>query len=154
MKNLVYREITGAEAYAFTLSHEFSLRDSSDLYIPDTEAQRQNKTAKLLEKLRSPEKPYLCLAVFSGEEMVASHFLHRMELDHRPACHIHGLWVQAEFRKLGIARRLKTMGEEWARAMGCQFMDSNVRITNRGMIALNESMGYEVARLNFRKPLG
>ena len=85
--------------------------------------------------------------------MIAAHFLQRMEIDKRPAAHIHGLWVHPNYRGKGLAAKLKETGEAWARKIGCQFMDSNVRVENSKMISLNKEMGYEVARFNFRKQL-
>jgi GNAT superfamily N-acetyltransferase len=31
---------------------------------------------------------------------------------------VHGLWVHPDYRKQGIATRLKRLGEEWAEKMG------------------------------------
>jgi GNAT superfamily N-acetyltransferase len=151
-----YREIDAhneREVYDFVLCHEYAFRDSSSLYVPDSEEQRREKATIMAERLLSGDEVYHCLAAFDGAKMVGAHFLHRMSIDKLPACHVHGLWVHAEHRKTGIARRLKELGEAWARSKGCILMDSNVRVTNLGMIALNESMGYEVARFNFRKRL-
>ena len=155
--NLLFRKIdpqNDEEAYAFNLLHEYSWRDSSAVYIPDSEEERRRKASRILESIRGTEQKYLYLAVFNDDEMIASHFLHRMEIDKQPACHIHGLWVHPDNRKLGIAKKLKDAGEAWAKKLGCSFMDSNVRVENKKMISLNEKMGYVHARINFRKPLG
>ena len=85
--------------------------------------------------------------------MIAVHFLDRYEIDKQPACHVHGLWVHPDYRRNGIAKKLKELGEIWAVKMGCKFMDTNVRIKNQKMISLNENFGYEVARFNYRKKL-
>jgi RimJ/RimL family protein N-acetyltransferase len=66
--------------------------------------------------------------------------------------HIHGL-IDNSYRGKGIAYRLKEMGETWAKENKCELMDSNVDVTNDGMIALNEKLGYEISRYNFRKKL-
>lgn len=153
---LVYREIDPhnfREVSDFILRHEYSYRDSSPRYVPDSGEKREELSKKLQANLLGPDNKLHCLAAFDGSEMVGAHYLHRMTIDYEPACHIHGLWVHAAYQKQGVARRLKQMGEDWARAQGCTLMDANVRVTNRRMIALNESLGYEVARLNFRKSL-
>jgi ribosomal protein S18 acetylase RimI-like enzyme len=85
--------------------------------------------------------------------MIASIFQDSYEIDQQFACHIHGLWVHPDYRKRGIAKDLKARGEAWAKKMGCKFMDTNVRVGNEPMKSLNESLGYEVARLNYRKNL-
>jgi ribosomal protein S18 acetylase RimI-like enzyme len=156
LDSLRFREIDPthyAEAYAFNLLHELSFREASGDDAPDSESERVKNTANILIKLTNGERKYYCLAVFEGENMIAIHFLNRQELDRQPACHIHGLFVHPEYRGIGIATRLKAMGEEWARAMGCAFMDSHVRTTNERMLAINEKLGYTIARYNLRKSL-
>jgi ribosomal protein S18 acetylase RimI-like enzyme len=143
------------EVYAFNLLHEYSFRDSSSAYKPDTEGERARKTQNIVDRLRKGDQSYFCLAVFkeSSSEMIGAIFCDRYEIDKHPACHIHGLWVHPEHRKMGLAKKLKLDAEDWAKKMGSKFMDTNVRVGNQNMISLNESLGYEVARLNFRKTL-
>jgi ribosomal-protein-serine acetyltransferase len=153
---LIFREIDPAnfeEVYEFNLQHEYSWRDSSPSYIADSEEDRRKKTEKMIEILNNKSQKYHCLAVFDGKQMIASHFLDRYEIEKRSACHVHGLWVQADYRKRGVAQKLKELGEAWARQQKCVFMDSNVRATNPEMIALNQKLGYELVRHNFRKNL-
>ncbi len=154
---LHFREIDpneGDEVSTFILFHEYSFRDSSNAYVPDSLEERARLGRLLSEWLKNGEEKYHCLGVFSGGSMIANHYLVRKQIDGQSACHIHGLWVHPDFRKRGIARRLKEMGEDWARKKECRFMDTNVRVENLPMIGLNESVGYEIARLNFRKNLG
>jgi len=154
--NLIFREINPEkynEAYTFNLLHEYSFRDSSSKYISDSEQEREKLTKDLIELLLKGDQKYFCLAAFNQEEMVAAHFLHRYKIDKEPACHVHGLWVHPDFRNKGVGKKLKELGEIWAKKMECKFMDSNVRVQNTKMISLNENLGYEVARLNFRKKL-
>lgn len=153
---IVYRDIDAnnfEECYQFNLLHEYSFRDSYAGYIPDNEESRKQKTSRIVDTLNNGDEKYLCLAAFDKEQMVGMIFQNRMELDKLPACHIHGLWVHPEYRKKGIAKSLKEMGETWAISKGCKFMDTNVRVSNTNMRSLNESLGYEVARLNYRKSL-
>lgn len=153
---LIIREIDANnfnEVYTFNLLHEYSFRDSSDEYLPDSEEQRIKHSTKIIDGILKGDRKYHCLAAFDQENMIAIHFLDRYEIDKQPACHIHGLWVHNNYRNQGLGKELKFLGEAWARKMGCNFMDSNVRAKNEKMISLNESLGFEVARLNFRKKL-
>ncbi len=153
---LIYREIDPSnfkEVSDFILLHEYSYRDSASTYTPDSGEKREQLSKKLQTQLLRKNSELHCLAAFDGAEMIGAHYLHRMTLDQRPACHIHGLWVHPGYQQRGVARKLKAMGEAWAKRTGCEFMDANVRVTNRRMIALNESLGYTVERLNFRKAL-
>ena len=153
---LIYRPIdphNAEESYQFNLVHEFSLRDSWAGYTPDSEEERKLKTKRITERLLSDASNYFCLAAFDGKKMVGGLFQAELEINKAPACHIHGLWVDPGYRKQGIAKTLKTMGEAWGKERGCHFMDTNVLVTNQQMIKLNQDLGYEVARFNFRKPL-
>ncbi|MFC6841324.1 GNAT family N-acetyltransferase [Xanthomonas theicola] len=154
---IVYRVIDPGnyqEAYTFNLFREYAWRDSSNAYVADSEDERKKKTDALIASLSRVDHRYHCLAAFDDEAMVGAISLERMTIDKRPACHIQCLWVHPDHRGRGMAQKLKELGEEWARAMGSQFMDSNVRIDNSNMIKLNEQLGYAVVRLNFRKELG
>lgn len=153
---MLYREIDPhnySECYQFNLLHEYSLRDSYPAYKADDEEMREFKTNRIVDTLKNETDKFYCLAAFDGKKMIGMIFQNRLELDKVLACHVHGLWVHADYRGHGIARTLKAMGEDWARKKGCTFMDSNVRVTNSSMRALNESLGYEIARLNYRKQL-
>lgn len=155
--DIEYREINPhsfEEVKYFFMTHEYSWRDSDpDGFIARTNEKRNEVATEFMEKLKQPAEKYHCLGAFFQSKLIGSHFLDRYKIDGKSACHVHGLWVDQEFRGSGIALRLKEMGEAWARSKGCELMDSNVRVTNEGMIALNNKMGYTVARYNFRKNL-
>ncbi|MBS1963196.1 MAG: GNAT family N-acetyltransferase [Bdellovibrionales bacterium] len=154
--NVVYREIDpdhGDEAYQFNLFHEYAFFDPEGTLPPDTPEGRAEKTRNIVETIRKGEGKYFCLAAFVDGKMVGSHFLARKEVDRRPACHVHGLFVLPEFRHRGIARELKARGELWAKSKGCAFMDTTVDVRNAPMLAMNERLGYAVARVNLRKLL-
>lgn len=155
-----YREIDSKniqEVRAFFVCNEYCWRDSDPQdFIARTDERRDAVAAEFIEKRNNQNnenEKYHCLAAFDGNEMIASHFLDKYMIEGKMACHIHALWVSDKYRGLGIARTLKEMGEVWARKMNCIFMDSNTKVTNAGMIALNKELGYTIARYNFRKSL-
>jgi len=89
---IIYREIDPKnyeEVYNFNLLHEYSWRDSSNSYIPDSEQERERKAKKVVDELSGSSQKYHCLAAFDGNRMIAAHFLDRYEIDKQPACHIH-----------------------------------------------------------------
>jgi GNAT superfamily N-acetyltransferase len=85
--------------------------------------------------------------------MVAVHVLRRFEEGPLIGAQVSGLWVAPTFRRRGIARRLKEMGEAWARSIGAHFLNSNVLSQNAPMLALNRDLGFENYRINLRKRL-
>jgi ribosomal protein S18 acetylase RimI-like enzyme len=142
------------EMRMFLITHEYSWRDSDpEGFVPKSEEKRDKSALKFMEDLKDPEEKYYALAAFCNNQMIGSLFLDRYKIDGKDACHIHGLWIDSNFRGKGIAYKLKEMGEDWARSKKCVFMDSNVRVTNEAMITLNKKMGYSVIRYNFRKDL-
>jgi GNAT superfamily N-acetyltransferase len=88
-----------------------------------------------------------------GEEIVGLHLLRLYDEYEGPAAHIAALWVHPDYRRIGIARRLKLKGEVWARIVGAKFLNTNVTPENDAMLRLNEDHGFRVFRLNMRKDL-
>jgi GNAT superfamily N-acetyltransferase len=89
----------------------------------------------------------------SPNEIVALHIVRRFEEGPRIGAHIGGLWVAEPWRRQGVARRLKAMGESWARSVGATFLNTNVLVSNERMLDLNRKLGFEPYRLNLRKRL-
>jgi GNAT superfamily N-acetyltransferase len=86
-------------------------------------------------------------------KIVALHIVRRFEEGPRVGAHIGGLWVAEPWRRQGVARRLKAMGETWARGVGASFLNTNVLVSNERMLDLNRKLGFEPYRLNLRKRL-
>lgn len=95
---------------------------------------------------------YSGIALHRGE-IVGLHLVRRYEEYEQIGAHIAGLWVHPDFRGLGIARRFKNEGENWARSVGATFMNSNVHPGNHRMLELVEQAGFTPFRINFRKRL-
>jgi ribosomal protein S18 acetylase RimI-like enzyme len=87
------------------------------------------------------------------KEIVGVHVLRRYEEGPLVYAHISGLWVAEQRRRQGVARRLKTMGEAWARKIGASFLNTNVLVNNQSMLAFNRSLGFVDYRINLRKRL-
>jgi len=85
--------------------------------------------------------------------IVGVHILRRFEEGPLIGAHIAGLWVAEHRRRLGVARRLKAMGESWARSIGATFLNTNVLVNNERMLRLNRSLGFVDYRINLRKRL-
>jgi GNAT superfamily N-acetyltransferase len=88
-----------------------------------------------------------------GSEIVALHVVRRFEEGPRLGAHIGGLWVAERHRHSGVARKLKAMGESWARGIGATFLNTNVLVRNERMLKLNRDLGFEEYRINMRKRL-
>ena len=86
-------------------------------------------------------------------DIVGLHILRRFEEGPLIGAHIAGLWVAEHRRRMGVARRLKAMGESWARGIGAAFLNSNVLVNNQRMLTLNHDLGFVPYRVNLRKRL-
>ena len=152
-----YRQIDPAdddEVLAFLWAHEYTTRDTApERYVEKSPEAMQERVATLRRRLAERPGGFHCLGAFDGPDLVGALYIEVWDIDGRDAAHIHGLWVHPEARRRGIARELKLRGEVWGRAAGCALMDANVNVTNRPMQALNEDLGYQVTRYNYRKEL-
>lgn len=103
-------------------------------------------------KTETPDNTYSGIALRNGK-IVGLHIVRRFEEWEQVGAHIVALWVHPDYRGLGIARRFKTEGENWARSVGATFMNSNVHTGNYRMLELSEQAGFTPFRLNLRKRL-
>jgi GNAT superfamily N-acetyltransferase len=123
----------------------------NDYFTPRSDA----FVAEWIEKARSPQER---AATFAGialhrQQIVGLHIVRRFEEYEQIGAHIAGLWVHPAYRRRGIARALKRMGEEWARSVGATFLNTNVQGENQHMVALARAEGFTLFRYNMRKRL-
>lgn len=154
---IIYKKVdhkNREEVYQLICSHEYSWRDSDPHgYKAKTEEERQKTVDYFIEKQNETNvKDTGFLAIEKGK-VLGGHLLEIINVDGRRACHIHVLWVDSSYRGQGIASELKKLGEAWAIENECSLIDSNVRVSNKGMVALNKKLGFQIVRYNFRKPL-
>jgi aminoglycoside 6'-N-acetyltransferase I len=72
-----------------------------------------------------------------------------------PVAFLEGLWVEAPYRRQGIARLLIAAAEDWARSLGCHEFASDALIGNIPSHAVHIAAGFaETERVvYFRKQL-
>ncbi|HVF30192.1 MAG TPA: aminoglycoside 6'-N-acetyltransferase [Pyrinomonadaceae bacterium] len=80
-------------------------------------------------------------------------FVEDCDTDH--VGYLEGWYVEPEFRKMGIGRKLVRHAEEWARERGCTEMASDAELGNDSSLAAHLNLGYkETSRLvHLRKDL-
>jgi len=61
----------------------------------------------------------------------------------KPVGYVEGIYVKEDFRKLGIARKLYEVGEQWAKNNGCKQIGSDTWDWNNDSIMFHEKLGYE-----------
>ncbi len=63
------------------------------------------------------------------------------------------LYVEPQFRKLGIATQLKIALEKWAKTMNAKRISSTIHKSNLPMISLNKDLGYQVSHVKMYKDI-
>lgn len=63
------------------------------------------------------------------------------------------LWVDPLFRGQGIGRKLKGLGEQWAKQQGLTFLQTGVHPSNEQVLNMNRKSGFSIAQYTLRKRL-
>jgi GNAT superfamily N-acetyltransferase len=155
LRTLNYRDVDEVRDYLVLLSQisaegdEFHVeRSAEDIDRAVLKARREedesNTFAGIALERRTPGQ---------RRQIVGLHILRRFEEGPLVGAHIGGLWVHERCRRQGIARRLKALGESWARSIGAAFINTNVLVKNQRMLDFNRSLGFTDYRVNMRKRL-
>lgn len=96
---------------------------------------------------------FLEVAVTQDNRVVGYHFVQKIPYFKKWIGRIYTLWVADDYRRKGIAKALKEHAEIWGRNQNLDHLFTWVHVDNAGMLALNKSMGYEVANIKFKKKL-
>lgn len=96
---------------------------------------------------------FVMLARNEADNIIAFHWVQAKPGEDKPHAHVVGLWVQFEYRKQGIAARLKSLGEAWCMEQGITELRTNVYTVNEAMVEFNRRRGFEVAMLGMVKKL-
>jgi ribosomal protein S18 acetylase RimI-like enzyme len=155
LRTLNYRDVAEVRDYLVLLSQisaegdEFHVeRSAEDIDRAVLKARREedesNTFAGIALERRTPGQ---------RRQIVGLHILRRFEEGPLVGAHIGGLWVHERCRRQGIARRLKALGESWARSIGAAFINTNVLVNNQRMLDFNRSLGFTDYRVNMRKRL-
>lgn len=72
-----------------------------------------------------------------------------------PVGYLEGIYVEAEYRKRGIGKKLLTQCEEWAKSKGCSEFASDCELNNTESLKFHLKIGFEEANriICFKKKL-
>ncbi len=136
-QNYRVREVTANDA-----SEWFRLRK----LLWDESSDDEHRT-EMLDIYEHHETQLVLVAETEGEKLVGF-----LEASIRPFvedCHsdhvgyLEGWFVEPEYRKQGIGRRLVKTAENWAREKGCTEMASDSEIGNDLSLSAHQNLGYE-----------
>ena len=102
--------------------------------------------ARNKDDLSNPERAMFI--AFDGNKAVGfSHVALKNEWcwtegDSSPTGHLEAIFVCSDYRKRGIAEKLVTMCEDWARVKGCVEFASDCDLDNEGSLAFHLKIGF------------
>lgn len=72
-----------------------------------------------------------------------------------PVGYIEGIFVDAEYRGVGVARQLLQRGQQWCREKGCTELGTDAELNNEQAQKFHRHMGFEETyrTVGYRKPL-
>lgn len=111
------------------------------------ESTDEEHRAEMLDIYEHTETQFVLVAEIESGKLVGF-----LEASIRPFvedCHsdhvgyLEGWFVEPEYRKHGIGRRLVKAAEEWARGKGCAEMASDAEVGNDSSLRAHQKLGYE-----------
>ena len=148
-RGLNYKDIGEVRAFITLL---YAISAEGDPFHFDKEPEFIDRSVLKALREENPANTFAAVAL-ERREIVAVHVLRRFEEGPLVGAQVAGLWVIERCRRRGVARRLKAMGEDWARSIGAHFLNTNVLSQNAAMLELNRQLGFENYRVNLRKRL-
>jgi GNAT superfamily N-acetyltransferase len=152
-RTLNYRDVAEVRAYLYLL---FAISAEGDEFHFDKSDEFVDRAVLKARREEDESNTFAGMALERGErgqQIIGLHVVRRFEEGPLIGAHVGGLWVAERCRRQGVARRLKAMGERWARSIGAAFMNTNVLVDNQRMLALNHELGFVDYRVNLRKRL-
>ncbi|MCB0665934.1 MAG: GNAT family N-acetyltransferase [Saprospiraceae bacterium] len=108
---------------------------------------KEDELQHLLEKSTESQKYRIIIAKNPLEESVGfSIFSIRTDYvegaDKSPTGYLEGIFVEPEFRKLGIANKFIQLGEKWCKEKGCSQIGSDTWLTDKESRAFHLKVGF------------
>lgn len=130
----------------YTLSNE-NLKD----FLSMAQALWPDRSREYLDKeleriLQSPnETGFICKkgSETIGFIIMSLRFDYVPKARKKPVGYIEGIYIKEEHRKGGIARKLCTLAEAWAKSKGCIQMGSDAETWNQDSILFHERLGFK-----------
>jgi RimJ/RimL family protein N-acetyltransferase len=121
----------------------------------DDLALRINYNPGYCEFSATQEDPHIHIIVArKGDgDIIGFHWISVDDQHKDTVARIHSLWVEPGYRRRGIARELKTLGEAWMREQGAVRVTTEVFYVNKEMIDLNIKLGFTPWQVELTKDL-
>lgn len=135
-----------AEAHRLAEIHESAPSQWLGGYVPSPETIDRRK-----EEFLKPDQEdrRLLLIAECGGAICGFHWVDK----EGQAAHIKSLWVAESHRNSGLAAKLKSAGEAWAKSKQLKEMLTSVHFTNKRMLDINLKNGFAPGFVQMTKPV-
>ena len=120
-----------------------SLYDMNQKLYPTME---KNLLVRMLEEMTRLENYRIFIAKDSGNNMGFSVISIRTDYvegaDRSPTGYLEAIYVEPEYRKEGVGKRLVELGEEWCKENGCSQIGSDTWISHEKARAFHQKLGF------------
>ena len=110
------------------------------------------KMYTVLDESRDNPKMHVIVARDAEGNLVGFHWVN-LDKEDETSAHIHSLWVAEQHRRKGVAKKLKSLGEDWMREQGAKRVTTAVFYVNKKMIELNLQAGFVAGQVEMTKEL-
>ena len=107
----------------------------------------KNDLEARLKKASKSDSKIIFIAKNSAEKAVGFSFF-SIRIDYveaakdLPTGYLEGIYVDSEYRKLGVAKDLVTLGEKWCKEKGCTQIGSDTWLNATASRNFHKSLGY------------
>jgi GNAT superfamily N-acetyltransferase len=152
-----YDLFMGVEFRALNFSDEAEVRFIAErdilipaLFDPDVvvDPVMVENHVRYFSKFSADDFAYVAL---DGGRVVGYHIVKKDMFFGRPVGNVYTLWVDPEFRRQGIARRLKEFADQWAKQVGLFCLYTFTFVANTPTVNLNRDMGFEIISYRMQK---
>lgn len=139
-----YRKIefndTSTESLLYQIAKWHNL--TPKLWRPDYRVSNED-IEKTVQRIRNTKNNDLFIAIAEDDHGKIQGFIwaHKQE-ELQDSVMILSLYVTEDYRRCGVATKLKGLLEEWCQLEGIKIIQTTVHYNNHSMIALNQKLGY------------
>jgi ribosomal protein S18 acetylase RimI-like enzyme len=120
--------------YIAQIDNEIPLQYNPQSVSPKEVEAGLTERIKLYQELKSPN---FAKAILANDKVIAFHVLECFQKNPL-AAKIITLWVHPNYRKMGLAKKLKTEGVNWAKENKMNFIQTGVHKANSHMLDINK----------------
>lgn len=102
----------------------------------------QERLERRIDKIQSSKDSYFLVAVNKEEKLVGIYWAYLTEKWNDKVLHIGSLWVDKDYRKQGISKKLMKLGDDWAKQNSAVLSLLNVHFNNSYAIEYYQRNGF------------